>query len=306
LAAQGARGEERPLAIAVAAWRRDVYDGRSIAQALRTSVPIRESLILEAGASDLARAFQDAAGLVETSRKMNAAVAGALIYPCFLAALLSGLLWIFSVRAIPAFAAIKPIEQWTGTAATLGLIAQCVHDGLIPGLLLLFSLLIAAVWSLPHWTGAGRSRADRLPPWSLYKLVSGTSFLVALAAFLRAAVPLPEALRRLALDSDAWLRERIDATLYYVASGHDLGEALSLTGFDFPSREMIDDLRIHASLGGIEESLRRLSSTWVTESLEKINRFADFTKVAGMVAMAGAIAWVQLGILAIQRQLSGN
>ena len=306
LTTQGGRKVRQPLALAVGAWRQAVYDGLPVGSAMAGWVPTRETMILDAGASDLPRALEDASLLVETSHKMTAAVVGAAIYPGFLAMLLCGLLWIFSARAIPAFAQIRPVEEWTGAAAGLGWVSHFVHHGLVFTLLALAAIFGGVCWSLSRWTGEWRTRFDRIPPWSLYKLLTGTSFFVALAAFLRAGVPLPEALRRLEIVAEAWLRERIAATSFYVASGHDLGEALHLSGHDFPSREIVDDLRIHASLGGIEESLRKLCDIWVKESLETIAMLSDLAKLAGMALMAGAISWVQFGIIAVQRQLTGG
>jgi type II secretory pathway component PulF len=304
--AQDGRTANKPLARAVAAWRQRVYDGRSVGEALTDWVPAREAMILEAGAADLPRAFEDAATLVDTERKVGAAVAGAVVYPVFLASLLSALLWIFSTQAIPAFAEVKPMEQWTGLAGALGNFSRFVHAWLFPVIAAVVAGSTAVIWSFPRWTGEWRARLDRFPPWSFYRLVAGTSFAASLSALLSAGVPLPEALRRLGETAGGWLAERIGATLYFVKSGHDLGESLHLTGYGFPSREMVDDLRIHASLGGVEEKLRRLVELWVKESLEMIGRMSDLFKMAGMALMAAAIAWVQLGIIAVQRQLSGG
>jgi type II secretory pathway component PulF len=235
---------------------------------------------------------------------MAGAVLTAVGYPLFLLALLCVLLWIFSADAIPAFAEVKPMESWTGMAASMGILANSVRLGLLP--FLWFCAVLAAVvtWSLPRWNGHWRLKVDDLPPWSLYRLIQGAGFLGSLAAFLRAGVPLPEALRRIRLSANPWLAERIDATLFYVHSGYDLGEALHLAGHRFPARDIVEDLRIYASLGNLEDSMERITAEWIGQSLADLKALGDALKVLGMILVAATIAWVQIGIISVQQQLT--
>ncbi|PKU22812.1 type II secretion system F family protein [Telmatospirillum siberiense] len=302
----GGKRSASPLARVVDSWRRKVYDGHTFGKALDGWVPVQEWSLIEAGAGDLGQALDEAAGLIESSQKMLGAITTAVGYPLFLGGLLCILLWIFSVDAIPAFAEVKPMEKWTGLAAAMGVLSRVVHAGLLPFLALLLALLSAVVWSLPRWTGEWRARVDSWPPWSLYQLIMGTSFLASLVAFLKAGMPVPEALRRLRTIANPWLRERIDATLYFVNSGYDLGEALHLTGYRFPAREIVEDLRIYASLGNLEEAMGRLSAEWMKLSLDSLQAKSDAMKVAGMVFVAGTIAWIQFGIIAVQQQLTSG
>jgi type II secretory pathway component PulF len=128
----GGKKFSAPLAQAIDAWRKKVYDGYSFGKALEGWVPVREWTIIEAGAGDMGQALEEAAGLIESSQRMMSAVYTALGYPLFLGGLLCILLWIFSVDAIPAFAEVKPMEKWTGLAASMGLMSNLVHFGLIP------------------------------------------------------------------------------------------------------------------------------------------------------------------------------
>jgi type II secretory pathway component PulF len=113
-------------------------------------------------------------------------------------------------------------------------------------------------------------------------------------------------LRRLRETANPWLRERLDATLYFVNSGYDLGEALYQSGYQFPDREIVADLRIYATLGNLDESMSRISSEWTKHSLERLRATGDVMKVVGMAMIAATIAWVQLGIIAVQQQLTSG
>ncbi|MDR3438186.1 type II secretion system F family protein [Telmatospirillum sp.] len=302
----GGKRATSPQAFVVDAWRRKVYDGYSFGRALEGWVPEREWTIVEAGSGDLGLALEEASGLIDSSQKMKGAVFTAIGYPLFLSGLLCLLLWIFSVDAIPAFAEVKPMEKWTGLAASMGTLSNAVRAGLFPFLLFCGIAAGVVVWSLPRWTGIWRCRFESLPPWSFYRLVMGTSFLTSLVALLRSGMPIPEALRRLRTTANPWLGERIDAALYFVNSGYDLGEALHLAEHDFPAREIVEDLRIYATLGSLDESMARIAAEWVKQSLDNLRAIGDAMKVGGMALVAATIAWVQLGIIAVQQQLTSG
>ena len=302
-----AEGGERPRVAAarvVDAWRSKVYDGRSFGEALAGWVPAREWMIVEAGSSDLAEALEDAATLIEASRQMTAAASNAVGYPLFLSTLLGVLLWIFSNDAIPAFAEVKPMESWTGLAASMATLSTLVRLGLVPLVGFAGLALLAVLWSLPRWTGEWRARFDAIPPWSIYRIVLGAGFLTSLVAFLRAGMPVPEALRRLRGTANPWLGERIDAALYFLNSGHDLGEALHRAKHDFPAREIVEDLRVYATLGNLDQAMQRLVGEWVKLGIDGMRAAGDSMKVAGMILIAATIAWIQLGIIAVQQQLT--
>lgn len=297
---------DKPLAVVLASWREQVYDGQPFGRAMAGWVPEREAIIIEAGTQDLPQALDDAAALVEASRKMAGAVFTAVGYPLFLFVLVGVLLYIFSTQAVPAFAAIKPTEQWQGLASVMAISADAVRVGAVPMVILVGLLLAVAMWSLPRWTGDMRSRFDAVPPWSFFRLMSGSGFLIALTAFLKAGVPVPEALRRLRATANPWLRERIDAVLFYVNSGHHLGDAMFKAGHDFPDRAVVEDLRIYAGLGSFDEALERLTQEWVRESVTLLEAIGSGLKVVGMILVAATIALFQAGMFSIQQQLSSG
>ena len=306
VASDDGRRPNLPLALATDQWRRQVYDGNSIGRTLADWVPAREWMVVEAGSGNLAEALEAAASLTETSRRMVGAVFGAVAYPIFLVILLSVILWIFSVQAIPAFAQVKPMEQWTGLAAGMAVMSQLVHAGMLPLAAAVSVAVAVALWSLPRWTCAWRSAFDRVAPWSLYRMIVGAGVLTSLVSFMRAGMPVPEAVRRLRVGAGPWLAERLDATLYFLNSGHDLGAALQMAGHGFPDRAIIEDLRVYASLGNLEEALQRIAAEWTRESVERLDAFSGTMKVVGMVLVAATVAWIQIGIITVQQQLTAG
>ena len=94
--------------------------------------------------------------------------------------------------------------------------------------------------------------------------------------------------------------------MHFVNSGYDLGESLHLAGHEFPAREIVEDLRIYASLGDLDATMSRIAAEWVKQSVETLRAAGDAMKVAGMAVIAAVIAWVQLGIVAVQQQLTSG
>ncbi|HIJ62892.1 MAG TPA: type II secretion system F family protein, partial [Rhodospirillaceae bacterium] len=163
-----------------------------------------------------------------------------------------------------------------------------------------------ALWSLSRWTGAWRSQFDRFGPWSLYRIVVGAGVLSSLVSFMRAGMPVPEAVRRLRAGAGPWLGERLDAALYFLNSGHDLGTALQKAGHGFPDRAIIEDLRVFASLGNLEDALQRIAAEWTRESVERLDAFSATMKVVGMVLVAATVGLIQIGIITVQQQLTAG
>ncbi|HIJ38510.1 MAG TPA: hypothetical protein HPP80_06390 [Rhodospirillaceae bacterium] len=294
------------LAAVLKDWRQRVYDGQGCGRSLAHWVPFSEWIIIEAGAANLAEALDDAARLIDVSRQVAAAVMNALTYPLFLLVLFMGILWVFSEQALPAFAQIKPMAEWTGISAGMAVLAELAHWSLLPMAIGAILGLALFWWTLPKWTGRLRGLLDHYIPWSLYRFLRAVSFLMSLSALLRSGLPIIEAIRRLRVSAGPWLAERLDAVLYYLSSGHDLGTALRLAGHGFPDDQLIEDLAIHASIGGLEESLDGIVKEWLALKIEHLNRSAGIIRALSMVFLAFSIAIMQLSIIGLQQQLTSG
>ncbi|MDR5671210.1 type II secretion system F family protein, partial [Burkholderia cenocepacia] len=93
--------------------------------------------------------------------------------------------------------------------------------------------------------GNVRAWLDRYPPYSIYRLITGCGFLVALSSLQAAGFTVERSLARLAADATPWLRQRIDDMLFGVKSGLNVGEAMKNAGYRFPSEEIVDDLCVY-------------------------------------------------------------
>ncbi|MBV8046445.1 MAG: type II secretion system F family protein [Paludibacterium sp.] len=297
---------QAPLALAIREWRRAMLNGQSFANALRGWAPLSELSVLQAGevAGRFDRAVEDVLFLHTAGKRIRGALSG-LLYPVVLIATTCLYLYIFGAKVVPAFAAILPVSQWQGAGQSMAGLAQFVEHGLLPTVLavLLASGLAAA--TLPGWTGKARRVADRFPPWSLYRLVLGSGFMVSLSALIHAGVSVPEALQLLGRNASPWYRERLHATRREVLNGaRNIGDALNKTGFDFPSVESVMDIRAYASLEGFEDMLSQLARQWTDDSVRLIQEQMDLLRNAAIIFMAFVFMWIVTGMFALQQQIS--
>ena len=142
------------------------------------------------------------------------------------------------------------------------------------------------------------------PPWSLYKIFVGITWLLALSALVKGGVPVSVALQSLKRDASKYLIERTDAALAYIKNGDNLGQSLSKTGFQFPDKEIIADLKIYAELDNFEEALESLANNWLEESVYLIEQKAAILNMVAILTVAAIIAWAVFGVFDMQDQIT--
>lgn len=73
-------------------------------------------------------------------------------------------------------------------------------------------------------------------PWSIYQDIQGATFLLNMAALLKAKMTTLNSLNILQEFASPWLSTRLDSIIYRVRQGDHLGLALRQCGYQFPSR----------------------------------------------------------------------
>jgi Type II secretory pathway, component PulF len=159
---------------------------------------------------------------------------------------------------------------------------------------------------MPRFTGPVRVTLDKLPPWSIYRIVNGAGFLLSMGALVAAGVQSARALEKLRKNASPWLKERLDATLKHVYSGSNVGRAMQRAGYSFPDEEIIEDLCAYADLPAFTEMLETLGKEWMSESVELISAQARVLNTIALMAMAGVVAWIFSGMFDIQQQITSS
>ena len=179
-----------PVAIASREALMGLSNGKRLATAMAPHLPAQERALIEAGemSGNLVQAMGDAVSLVEAQARIRATIWQALLYPSALSAMMVFLLCIVAHRMVPSLARLRP-SHLTGPLATLNAIASFVTGPGIYVLVAVITLTVVVIVTLPTYRWKGRVWLDRtLPPWSIYRMLQGTTFLLNMAVMLNAGI----------------------------------------------------------------------------------------------------------------------
>lgn len=299
------RSKKDPLAQALSEWIAQMNNGRKLSEAARDWVSSEESMLLMAGeqSGTLPDTMMSIVIVTKAKKNIVSAIRNGLLYPSFLIMLAFGLMYLFAYKIIPAFTTAARGDYWTGMARTIVDSATFVQNWLHWIAVLLIGLLIGLFMSFSRWSGRKRVAWDRHVPYSVYRIMIGASWLIAMAALLEAGVRVESALEQLMAQSGPWARVRIAAALRGIRSGRNLGDALYLSGFEFPDREIISDIRVYATKSGVDEAMRTIADEWIEESVERIRSLMRVIFGVTLIFVAILLIFEVAGLLSLQMQL---
>ncbi len=124
------------------------------------------------------------------------------------------------------------------------------------------------IWALPNYNGSLRKKLDNYPPFSIYKLTIGCSFLFSLTSLMKSRVPQKQALHIINKFSSPYLKYRINKILEQTEKS--LGEALIGLKLDFPDKEVIDELAMASDQGNINEALPEVVESLTEDGIDLI------------------------------------
>ncbi|KYC14107.1 MULTISPECIES: type II secretion system F family protein [unclassified Pseudomonas] len=315
--------ELHPVSIICGEIAMTVRGGKSLAHSCRVHVPYDEASLIETGeeTGNLVRAFRDCVRIIEIRQRISRLVRSVVALPSLTWSLMWALLYVIALWMVPSMTRRSDPETWTGVPALLFHLSNLVTQY---GLVLLISLLaviVMAVATLPVFCGlkikpnsptwqvqvsrtlqVARLRVESFPPWSLYKVLHGSIFLLNMSVMLRSGINQLDALAILNRSAPPWLRERLDAIHYGVSSGKNFGEALKLAGHQFPDAMAIHYLEVLATRKGFAESMERFANRWLEQTLVRVDATSKFLIAMSSVCMGVLMILVVVGIF----QMAGS
>ena len=295
----------RPAAIALREWFLKDRGGVTFSEALEGWVPTGELYMIRAGeeSGTLAKSLLYIQKIGEKAKQMREAVSYAVGYPVFMVILVSFVLWTFGVNLIQNMrkSAPKNVLDAMGGVATL---SDFITAYGLYVLLLLVVLALTIAFTLPHWKGPLRAKFDMYPPWSWYRILQGSGFLLGLSALLGAQVPLKRALEILEEQGNTWIRERINSARQEVLRGRNLGEALRAGKFNFPDPGVAIDLEILSERADVGSVIEQVTEEWINDQIDTLRLQAMMARNVGMAIVGSVIAWVMISIFAVVGELS--
>jgi len=305
-ASDDGRKPNEPMAVVLDDCKRMVQNGRMLSEGLTWWVPKTEQMIIMAGEQSgrLESTLIAIIDVVQAGKKIKSVIIGGVLYPIAILMLVVAYLYIFGTRVIPQFTQMVDPTTWRGAAKSLYIMSILVQNWMPYVVVALLGAIAAILASMPRWRGNVRVFFDSFAPYSIYRLMAGSSFLMAFSALQFAGITVEKSLIRIADMADPWLRERIDGALLGVKSGLNCGEALKNAGYGFPSREVIDDLCIYAEYKGFAEALKILADEWMEEGVETISAQMRVLNGVAILTLAVIIGWLVIGFFGIQHEIA--
>lgn len=305
-ASQNGEKPNEPLAVVLDDCRRAVQNGRLLSEGLESWIPQNEQMIILAGeqAGRLESTLSAVIQVVQSSKKIKSVIFGGIAYPVSVFILILAYIHIFGTKVIPEFARMVDPSAWKGAAKSLHVMSLFVQSYMVFLVLFFITLVVVIVASMPRWTGSLRAWFDKVAPYSIYRLVNGSGFLLSFSALQFAGVTVERSLIRLSDMASPWMRERLDGALMGVKSGLNCGEALRNSGYGFPSDEVIDDLCVYAEYKGFAEALQTLADEWIEEGIEQVSIQMKILNSVAIIALAMVIGWLVTGFFGIQQEIA--
>jgi type II secretory pathway component PulF len=125
-----------------------------------------------------------------------------------------------------------------------------------------------------------------------------------MSALVEAGLRIETALQQLSSTASPWLKTRIDACLRGTRSGLNVGESLARSGYEFPDREIIDDLGVYSSLSGFDVALSILGNEWLEESVAEIKERMGVVFGVSLLVVGLTIAFMVGGMMNMELQMS--
>ena len=307
-----AERRKSPRALVYAEILRKLGSGHTLGEALEVGYASREEILLISFAQDssrLAGGLTLAGKVLEARGKILKSLVNVLSYPVMLFTLVIVMMIIVAEKVMPHLLLLSDPNTWSGAAYILYRQSSFVAslEGLIFGLVLL-ALAVLTGFSFARWTGPGRRVADKIMPWSIYRLTVGTLWLYALATRMSAGHQISGILREMVSDpgTSPYLREIMERVLAFSSKGEDLGQALKNSEMSFPSVELVDTLAVYARMPDFQKHIVELADGWLADGIEGIERLVGKLRFWMLILVILQLCLVALAIGNFQTQFQGG
>ncbi|MDT8992859.1 hypothetical protein RQP54_18440 [Curvibacter sp. APW13] len=159
-----------------------------------TTADDRCFLYAEDRVADLSTLLQMAHDTAKKKKLITAAITKPFILPMYLFVMACGLLMLGGTVMLPNFVTLMPVAQWEPPSRAIYYMGQALIK-FWPFIVAAIAAFVAwVVWSLPNLHNNFRRKyLDRVFPWSLYKSLQSSNFILNIAAMFRAKVPILDA-----------------------------------------------------------------------------------------------------------------
>lgn len=263
--------------------------GRKVGEVLQDYVPATEASQIYAAevSGKITDGFKMAMDVAQQQTAFTKAFKDALIGPIINLLLSFGILTMFFKTLVPSMLNNSNQEQMSILLICLSTVSQ--HFDFIAAVVVTVIILLALWlrWALPNYNGSFRLLLDKYPPFSMYKIMTGCSFLYALNALMKSRVPQNKALETIKEFAAPYLKLRINKILEQ--TNRTLGEAIINMNMDFPDREVIDEMAMASDQGILSEALPDIISSLNVDGIELVKLQSQILKGVTLSLVIGSM-----------------
>lgn len=286
-------------------WLKKLTHGYEFGKIIRNFAPQTEAMIISA--SETSGKISDGfilAGDVARSQATFIKVFRSAIAVTSITLVMSlTVLSFFCTKVLPSIASSVSVDRMSNYSLFVLRIIKTYHIWFPAFTISAIILLAFIVWAVPNYKHGFRLKLEKIPPFSLYRIVTGCSFLYAFRSLTKSGVPQTQALKRMAEFANPYLKYRIDKILYQMNRGISFGNALINIHLNFPDRDIVDELSIHSESGNIDEALDEVVNNLNEDGLELVKLQAEITKYIGMGIIVVIILFLITGLFSFIKDI---
>lgn len=296
---------KNPMKIMIATWMQDLVSGKSFADALVGWAPAQELVLISASerSQSLPEGLARAIRINQDAQTMKKTVSNALISPSFLIIALLGMIYGFSTSIVPVFAKVLAPEKWVGSSQTLYQVSQFVTSYWFTSIVILSAIVAVVVRSLPTWCGDFRKYANYIPPYSLYRVYSSATFIMAVSSLMDSGIPIDGALKYVKKNASTWIKHHISIMQRRLNAGMSYGNALD-TGL--LTDDMIDQILIYEGITDFNKAMMSIGDKAIKNSVEKMDSFASTAKNVMTLVVGLTLGWMYFASYQVNVQVASE
>lgn len=301
-----------PDLLAMTDIERRIRNGSTFVRAIAPWVPRTDLALIGAGelSGQLPEVLRVSIESGKVVKRLRSKIFVEMFDPMLFAIVGFYLIYVIGSQMVPAMKQALPVDRWPSAAKPLLPMGAVATSGLVGWALLALAVLMVVIFAtMGRWGRTGirfRSMLDRVPPWSIYRVIQGAAWVVGFSNLLKAGVRVSDALKLQSEYAPKWLKVRLEDTIVHVVNGHEIGQALRMTGYGFPDASLIEDIQAFARFKNFPELVRKLGDEWLAEAegkiLAAIKTFAAFFNISVNLV----IVLVVVGMNALQSVISAQ
>ena len=275
-------------------WAKMIAAGERASKAMEGYIPEFERQIIVAADEygKLENGIRDALEIRDGLDQIRSVLRKALIYPVLLMAGVIGFFIYMAKFVLPGYhEALPDTSKWPASVARLEFASSFFNDNIVLIVGTFVGAFALVMWLMPRWTGRTRAFFDNFPPFSMYRIVFGTIFLMSLSGYVKAGMTEVMIVRAMLKNAGPWYAERLRSIMKEIKGGQNMGEALQNIGYEFPDRQVIEDLRVFSQYKGFEVALTTLGKEMLRESVERISSQTAIIGYVSLFVMTGLMLW---------------